>query len=64
MAQYSKSPSSSKDSGSAGKGYAAPKGGQYVDRNLAGMAPEAAQEACKPTESEPVRMQTRMAGCS
>ena len=36
----------------------------YVDRNLAAMSPEKAQEALKPTESEPVRMHTRMAGCA
>lgn len=38
--------------------------GSYKDRDLAAMSPEKAQEACKPTEAEPVRMQHRMAGCS
>lgn len=35
-----------------------------ADRNLAGMQPEKAQEAIKPTEGEPVRMHARMAGCT
>lgn len=37
--------------------------GMFRDRDLAGMSPEAAQEALQPTDSEPVRMQHRMAGC-
>lgn len=57
---------SSKSSSSNGTpaGYSAPQGGQYKDRNLAAMSPEAAQEALKPTDAEPVRLQARMAGCS
>lgn len=38
--------------------------GSYKDRNLAAMSPEKAQEACKPTDAEAVRLQTRLAGCS
>jgi hypothetical protein len=47
-----------------GGSYSSPKGGTYKDRPLATMSPEKAQEATKPTEAEPVRMQARMAGCS
>lgn len=56
-----------------GKGYASKPSrkqpaakdyGSFKDRNLAAMRPEKAQEALKPTEAEPVRMQHRMAGCS
>lgn len=36
----------------------------YKDRNLAAMTPEAAQEALKPTDAEPVPLHKRMAGCS
>ncbi len=38
------------------------KGEAMTQRNLAKMSPEAAQEACKPTPAEAVRMQKRMAG--
>ena len=41
-----------------GRGYSS-----YVDRPLAKMSPEAAQEATKPTPAEAVIMQKRMAGC-
>lgn len=58
--QYSKSNKGSERKES----YSSPQGGAYKDRNLAAMAPEAAQEELKPTDAEPVRMQTRMAGCS
>lgn len=44
--------------------YSNPEYGTYKDRNLAAMSPEAAQEALKPTDAEPVPMQKRMAGCS
>lgn len=53
--------SNSSQKQSSAKSYA---DAQYKDRNLAAMSPEKAQEACKPTEAEPVRLQTRMAGCS
>lgn len=36
----------------------------YRDRNLAGMSPEKAQEALKPSDAEAVPMHKRMAGCS
>ena len=36
---------------------------KYRDRNLAGISPEKAQEALKPTEAEPVSLHKRMAGC-
>ena len=45
----------------AGKSYA---GASYKDRNLASMSPDAAQEACKPTDAEPVSLQKRLAGCA
>lgn len=37
---------------------------QYVNRNLAAMSPNKAQERLKPTEAEPVMLQKRMAGCT
>lgn len=61
MAKYSGKTSSSKK---AESGRTAAKGYDYKDRNLAGMSPEKAQEALKPTDAEPVQMQKRMAGCS
>ena len=57
MAKYSKSQSKSSKQRPASS-YS------YKDRNLAGMSPEKAQEALKPSESEPVNMHKRMAGCS
>ena len=56
MAKYSAAKSSPKPK--AASGYS------YKDRNLAGMSPEKAQEALKPTEAEPVNMHKRMAGCA
>lgn len=35
----------------------------FKDRDLARMTPEAAQEALKPTDAEPVPLHKRMAGC-
>lgn len=59
MAQYSKSPKPQ----SAKGGKLRPVAGEkYVDRNLASMSPAAAQEACKPTDADPVRLQARMKG--
>lgn len=62
MDKYSKSPKAGSGTGGTPSGYSAPKGGQYVDRKLAGMSPDAAQEACKPTDADPVRLQSRLAG--
>lgn len=36
--------------------------GTFRDRDLAGMTPEAAQEAFQPKDPEPVRMHHKMAG--
>lgn len=56
--------SSSKSSSPRGSyGQQAASYGNYKDRNLAGMSPEKAQEALKPTEAEPVNLHKRMAGC-
>jgi hypothetical protein len=60
MAKYSSSRSKGQ---SRSVGNSAASYGSYKDRDLAGMSPEKAQEATKPTEAEPVRMQKRLAGC-
>lgn len=38
--------------------------GNYKERDMMHASPMKMQEECKPSESEPVRMQKRMAGCS
>ena len=46
----------------AGGGYGEAKGGSFKDRNLAAMTPDAAQNACMPTDAMPIRMHAQMAG--
>ena len=62
MAAYKSSPpNQSANKRVNGKGYEIMS---HKDRDLAGMSPDMAQEAVKPTESEPMPMHKRMAGCS
>ncbi len=39
------------------------EGETFKDRNLAGMKPDAAQNAFQPTDADPVPLHKTMAGC-
>lgn len=59
---YSK-PSRPSQPKAAGKVYKNEASETYQDRNLAGMSPDAAQNAFQPTDAEPIPLHKKMAGC-